>query len=224
MEAGWSTRQVARQLGLSACVVRRRWDQWIREMPFTRRTGSGRLRQTSRQEDSHIIRNARVHQTASSAAIQAPVAPSLGVPVFSRTIRRHLAEVHLGSRRPLRVLPLTSDDNHVRVWRLRIERLILAFALQRHTAPTVGVMVWDVIPYNTRSALVLIDGIMATQWYVHDILPPHVLPLMQRLPGAFFQQDNAWPHTARASQDCLHTVATLPWPARSPELSSIEHI
>ncbi|GFW17250.1 transposable element Tcb2 transposase [Trichonephila clavipes] len=65
---------------------------------------------------------------------------------------------------------------------------------------------------------------MAAQWFVHDILQPHVLPLMQRLPGAIFQQDNARPHTERVSQDCLHTVTTPPWPARSPDLSPIEHI
>ncbi|PRD20586.1 UNVERIFIED_CONTAM: hypothetical protein NCL1_54147 [Trichonephila clavipes] len=47
---------------------------------------------------------------------------------------------------------------------------------------------------------------------------------MQRLPGAIFQQDNAQPHMARVSQDCLRTVTTLPWPSRFPDLSSIEHI
>ncbi|GFV84740.1 transposable element Tcb2 transposase [Trichonephila clavipes] len=58
----------------------------------------------------------------------------------------------------------------------------------------------------------------------HDILQSHVLPFMQRLPGATFQQANARSHTARMSQDCLRTVTTLLWPARSPEFSSIEHI
>ncbi|GFU59636.1 HTH_Tnp_Tc3_2 domain-containing protein [Trichonephila clavipes] len=66
MEAGWSARRVARQLGRSDSVP-----------------------------------------TVSSATIQAQVAPSLGAPVSSRTIRRRLAEEHLRSRRPLRVLPLT---------------------------------------------------------------------------------------------------------------------
>ncbi|GFW23869.1 transposable element Tcb1 transposase [Trichonephila clavipes] len=47
---------------------------------------------------------------------------------------------------------------------------------------------------------------------------------MQRLPGAIFQQDKAWPHTAKVSQDCLRTVTTLLWPARSPDLSPIEII
>ncbi|GFS78161.1 transposable element Tcb1 transposase [Trichonephila clavipes] len=65
---------------------------------------------------------------------------------------------------------------------------------------------------------------MTAQRYVHDILQPHVLPLMQRLPVAIFQQDNAQPHTARVSQDYLHTINTLPWLARFPDLSPIEHI
>ncbi|GFW03757.1 l-Fucosyltransferase [Trichonephila clavipes] len=62
------------------------------------------------------------------------------------------------------------------------------------------------------------------QWYVHDILQPHVLPLMQQLPGAIYQQNNTHPHTARVSLDCLRTITTLPLPARFPDLSSIEHI
>ncbi|GFW65808.1 transposable element Tcb1 transposase [Trichonephila clavipes] len=62
------------------------------------------------------------------------------------------------------------------------------------------------------------------QWYVHDILQTHVLPLMQRLPGAIFTQDNTGPHTARMSQDCLHIVTTLALPSRSPDVFPIEHI
>ncbi|GFV45400.1 hypothetical protein TNCV_5055941 [Trichonephila clavipes] len=40
-------------------------------MSFTRRPGSGLPRQTSRREDRHIVRNARLQPTASSAAFQA---------------------------------------------------------------------------------------------------------------------------------------------------------
>ncbi|GFT90506.1 transposable element Tcb2 transposase [Trichonephila clavipes] len=88
MEAGWSARRVARQLGRSYSVVRRCGDQCIREMSFTRRPGSVRPRQTSRREDHHIVKNARVQPTASSATLQAHVAPSLGAPVFSRAVPR----------------------------------------------------------------------------------------------------------------------------------------
>ncbi|GFU71614.1 transposable element Tcb2 transposase [Trichonephila clavipes] len=93
MEAGWLAKRVARQLDRSDCVVPAVcWDQWIRDMSFTRRPGSGRPRQTSRREDRHIA-----------------------APVSSRTIRTRLAEEHLGSRHPLRVLPLTPSPRCLRL-------------------------------------------------------------------------------------------------------------
>ncbi|PRD21513.1 UNVERIFIED_CONTAM: Transposable element Tcb2 transposase [Trichonephila clavipes] len=84
-------------------------------MPFTRRPGSERPRQTSRREDRHIVRNARLQPTASSAAIQIQVETSLGAPVSSRTTPRCLAEGHLVSRHPLRVLPLTPTHRCLRL-------------------------------------------------------------------------------------------------------------
>ncbi|GFW31743.1 HTH_Tnp_Tc3_2 domain-containing protein [Trichonephila clavipes] len=84
-------------------------------MSFIRRPGSGRPRQTSCREERHIIRNARIQPTASSAAIQALKAPSLGAPVSSRTIRRCLVEGHWRLRCPLRVLPLTPTHRCLRL-------------------------------------------------------------------------------------------------------------
>ncbi|GFV33074.1 transposable element Tcb2 transposase [Trichonephila clavipes] len=49
-------------------------------------------------------------------------------------------------------------------------------------------------------------------------------PFLNGLLGAIFQQDNARPHTARVSQDFLRHFQTLPWPARSPDLSHVEHV
>ncbi|GFT73908.1 transposable element Tcb2 transposase [Trichonephila clavipes] len=118
---------------------------------------------------------------------------------------------------------LNSDNNRVRVWTPRGERLNPAFALQRHTTPTAGVMVWGVIAYNTRSLLVLICGTTTAKQYFHYVMQPRVLPLTQTQLETS-QLENARPHTARVSQDCLHTVTTLPWPARSPDLSPIEHM
>ncbi|GFY05980.1 uncharacterized protein TNCV_3862841 [Trichonephila clavipes] len=45
---------------------------------------------------------------------------------------------------------------------------------------------------------------MTARRYVRNIMQPHVFPLMQRLPGAIFQQDNARPHMTRMSQDFPH--------------------
>ncbi|GFS91038.1 transposable element Tcb2 transposase [Trichonephila clavipes] len=258
IEAEGSIRRVACQLDCLHCVVRRCWDQWILEVSFTRRPGTGHPRQASREDPPHRKKCTR---TANCFIGRNPGTSSTfnrgGASVSSRTIRRRLAVGRLGTRRPLHVLllvptrrrlrlewccvrgnwivvvwnhvvfsdesrfSLSSDDNCVRVWRLRGERLNPAFALQRHTAPTAGVMVWNVIAYNTRSPLVLIRGTMTSQWYV---LQPYVLPLMQWLSGAIFQQDNTRPHRARGSPDYLRTVTPFPLPADSPDLSSIDHI
>ncbi|GFW04861.1 transposable element Tcb2 transposase [Trichonephila clavipes] len=85
------------------------------EAGWSARPGSGRPRQTSHREDRYIVRNACERPTASSTAIQAQVAPSLGTPVSSRTIRRRLAEGHLGSMCPLRVLSLTTTHRCLRL-------------------------------------------------------------------------------------------------------------
>ncbi|GFT92513.1 transposable element Tcb2 transposase [Trichonephila clavipes] len=67
-------------------------------------------------------------------------------------------------------------------------------------------------------------GTLTGQLYVDDILQPHVGRFLNGLPGAIFQQDNDRPYTARVAQDYLRHFPTLPWLARSPDLSPVEHV
>ncbi|GFX30575.1 transposable element Tc1 transposase [Trichonephila clavipes] len=68
----------------------------------------------------------------------------------------------------------------------------------------------------------VLQGTLTARRYVDDILTPIVLPMLSSRPGAIYQQDNARPHTARLSQQCLQGYDVLPWPARSSDLSPIE--
>ncbi|GFY19833.1 uncharacterized protein TNCV_2145261 [Trichonephila clavipes] len=79
------------------------------------------------------------------------------------------------------------------------------------------------IAYDRRSTLIVMHGTLTGQRYVNDIRQPHVGHSLNGLPGANFQQNNARPHTARV-QDFLRHFQTLPWPARSPDLSPVEHV
>ncbi|GFT33618.1 uncharacterized protein TNCV_4381931 [Trichonephila clavipes] len=80
------------------------------------------------------------------------------------------------------------------------------------------------IAYDSRSTLIVMRGTLTGQRYVDDILRPHVGPFLNGLPRAIFQQDNARPHTARVAQDFLRHFQTLPWLARSPDLSPVEYV
>lgn len=121
---------------------------------------------------------------------------------------------------------LWAHDGRRRVRRMRGERKNPTLFVERNTALTQGVMIWGAICYGSRSPLVFINGNLNAAGYIANVLLPVCLPYLQGLQNPIFQQDNARPHTARATTRFLEesNIAVLPWPARSPDLSPIEHV
>ena len=72
--------------------------------------------------------------------------------------------------------------------------------------------------------MVVINRNLTAQQYVDEVLRYVELSFMSHHPWLTFQQDNARPYTAHVSTACINTCRTLPWPAKSPDLSPIEHI
>ncbi|UYV62801.1 hypothetical protein LAZ67_2001985 [Cordylochernes scorpioides] len=121
---------------------------------------------------------------------------------------------------------LQHHDGRIRVWRHRGERMLNSCVMHCHTGPAPGIMVWGGIGYTSRTFLVRIVGTLNSQRYFSEVLEPVVLPYLQGLPTAIFQQDNARPHVARIVQKLFVNRQTelLPWPVRSPDLSPIENM
>ncbi|GFV42519.1 transposable element Tcb1 transposase [Trichonephila clavipes] len=116
---------------------------------------------------------------------------------------------------------LQHHDGRIRVWRPRGERLLNRCVMHRHTGPAPGIMVWGGIGYHSRTPLVRITGSLNSQRYISEVLEPDVLPYLQGLATAIFQQDNARPHVARILQRFFVNlqIELLPWQAHSPDLS-----
>ncbi|GFX04255.1 transposable element Tcb1 transposase [Trichonephila clavipes] len=207
-------RRVAGQVDRSGCAVRSCWEHWTREGTHARKIGSVATRKTTRREDRRIVRQALVDPTVTRSTIRADV----GVAIVPQTISRQKFVFSNESR-----FVLGTDDNRLRVWRCPGEWYNSSHNVLRHIARTAGVMVWGAIAYDSRSTLIVMRGTLTGQRYVDDILRPHVGPFLNGLPGAIFQQNNARPHTARVAQDFLRHFQTLLWPARSPNLSPVEH-
>ncbi|GFX59317.1 transposable element Tcb1 transposase [Trichonephila clavipes] len=219
-EAGWSNRRIGPHLGRSDMVVARCWQQWITEGRVYRRGGAIKRKTIRRRLTEVGLRSRR--------------------PLRRLPLTPHHRQCRLDFCRPRatwsvtdwrRVIfsdesrfSLSDDDHRTRVWRRTGQRSFPAFIVERHTAISQGVTVWGAISWDTRSSLVVLQGTLTARRYVDDILTPIVLPMLSSRPGAIYQQDNARPHTARLSQQCLHGYDVLPWPARSPDLSPIEHV
>ncbi|GFW68654.1 uncharacterized protein TNCV_530081 [Trichonephila clavipes] len=62
-------------------------------------------------------------------------------------------------------------------------------------------MVWGAISYHGRSNLLRIEGNLNSNRYVREALQPQVIPFLEEIPGAIFQQDNVRPYVAKTVRD-----------------------
>ncbi|GFT11208.1 transposable element Tcb1 transposase [Trichonephila clavipes] len=88
-------------------------------------------------------------------------------------------------------------DGRIRVWRHRGERMLKSCIMHHYTGPSPSIMAWGDSRYHSRSPLVRIAGTLNSQRYISDVLEPVVLPYLQGLATAIFQQDNARPHVVQ---------------------------
>ncbi|GFV54828.1 transposable element Tcb1 transposase [Trichonephila clavipes] len=104
--------------------------------------------------------------------------------------------------------------------------MLKSCVMHRHTGPEPGIMVWGGIGYPSCTPLVHIAVTLNSQRYISKVLEPVVLPYLQGLATAIFEQDNARPHVTRIVQRFFvnHQIELLPWSARSPDLSPIENM
>ncbi|GFY31636.1 transposable element Tcb1 transposase [Trichonephila clavipes] len=121
---------------------------------------------------------------------------------------------------------LQHRDGRIPVRRHRGERMLNSCVMHRYTGPAPGIMEWGGIGYHSRTPLVRIAGSLNSQRYISEVLEPVVLPFLQDLASAIFQQDNERPHVARIVQRFFvnHQIELLPWSARSLDLSPIENM
>ncbi|GFT51301.1 transposable element Tcb2 transposase [Trichonephila clavipes] len=211
--AGWSTLRVAGQVDRSECAVRNCWEQWTRGGTHARKTGHLAEANLKSKRPFRALPLTPEHR---QLRLQWCHARSIwNVTDWQKVVVSDESRFVLGT-----------DDNRVRVWRRPGEwyNSPPSHTVLRHTDHTAGVMVWGAIAYDSRSTLIVMRGTLTGLRYVDDILRPHVGPFLNGLPGTIFQQDNARPHTARFAQDFLRHFQTLPWPARSPDLSTVEHV
>ncbi|GFV62503.1 HTH_Tnp_Tc3_2 domain-containing protein [Trichonephila clavipes] len=163
-------------------------------MSLTRRPGSGSPRQTSLREDHHIVRNTRVRTTASSTAIQAqrplrvlPLTLFIDASAWSGAAHEENGLQRNGTRSYLAMNPCLISAVITIVFVCGDPQSCLCFTATHRSHIWCDGMRCRCLQYTVNPS---IDPghHMTAQRYAHDILLPHVLPLMQRLLEAIWDQ------------------------------------
>ncbi|GFX67079.1 transposable element Tc1 transposase [Trichonephila clavipes] len=118
-------------------------------------------------------------------------------------------------------LQLCPHHHRRRVWIRPGQCADPIFTIARHTNLQSGVMVWGAISFDSRTPLVVIRGTLTVQRSVDDILRTVLLPFLCSTLTLIFQKTICG---TRVVMNCLTACQTLPWSARSPDLTSIEHV
>ncbi|KAK7109583.1 hypothetical protein V1264_013599 [Littorina saxatilis] len=128
---------------------------------------------------------------------------------------------------------ISHADGRIRVWRRRNQRYAANNILQHNAWGGPSVMIWGGIGLNRLVGPVVFQGIgpgrgngVNAQRYINQVLGPTVVPYFQLHGNLTFQQDNARPHTARATTAFLqqNNIRVMPWPSLSRDMNPIEHL
>lgn len=120
---------------------------------------------------------------------------------------------------------LDFHDGRVRVRRLPNERYNDCCITEHDRHGGGGVMVWGGVWHDGKTELMHIEGTLNADKYRDLVMTPIIIPTCDEF-GLTLQQDNATPHTANSVNTVRRSssIFTIDWPARSPDLSPIEHV
>ncbi|GFX84827.1 transposable element Tc1 transposase [Trichonephila clavipes] len=228
-DCGLSFRKIGSRVGRNQTTVMRICGRWMQEGITDRRGRSHPPQCTTSREDRQIGRMAVTDRSVTSQIVAQHIESVTHHSVSARTIRRRLQQSGLSARRPLLGLPLTQNHrrrrhqwcDERRMWAEEWNEVVFTdesrICLQDHDGRIrVRRHRGERMLNSCTATLVLhrLRGVRATV----------VLPYLQGLTTAIFQQDNARPYMARIVQRFFvnHQIELLPWPARSPDLSPIE--
>ena len=103
---------------------------------------------------------------------------------------------------------LYESDGRTRVWRTSGERHLPECIRPLHKGPTSDFIVWRDISYNLLSHSVFLQNKVKNACYIAQVVNPVLLSFIRQGGDVLFQQDNARPHTAAATQRVLCALAT----------------
>ncbi|GFT86715.1 transposable element Tcb2 transposase [Trichonephila clavipes] len=222
LEEGRSVTSVAAEFGIAHSIVSRLWRQFQTTGTAIRVFSSGRPRGTTPADDRYIVLQARRNRRQTAGEIARHTTQVTGRPILRFTVARRL---HGGDESRF---SLSSDSHRILIWRERGSRNHPSNIFERDRYGGRGVLVWGSIMLGSRTDLHIFDaGSVNGTRYSNEILLSYVRLFRGAMGLQFlFMDDNAPCHRTVAAEQLLESedIERMDWPARSPDVNTIEHV
>ncbi|GFX10212.1 transposable element Tc1 transposase [Trichonephila clavipes] len=222
LEEGRSVTSVAAEFGIAHSIVPRLLRQFQTTGTAIQGFSSGRPRGTTPADDRYIVLQARRNRRQTAGEIARHTTQATGRPISRFTVVRRLHGGGLFARRPVRCVPLTPAHRRRRSlwcqehrnWRDNEWGRVLFTDESRFGLSTDShrILIWrERGSRNHPSNIIERDrygGRGVLVW------------------GGIFMDDNALCHRTVAAEQLLESedIERMDWPARSPDLNTIEHV
>ncbi|GFV13744.1 transposable element Tcb2 transposase [Trichonephila clavipes] len=243
MKEGRSVTSVAAEFGIAHSIVSRLWRQFqttgtaikrprgtaIRNRPGIRHTTQATVRPISRFTEARRLHGGGLFARRPVRCVPLTPAHRRRRSLWFRE-HRNWRDNEWG-----RVLftdksrfSLNSDSHRILIWRERGSRNHSSNIIERDRYGGLGLLVWGGIRLGSRTDLHIFDaGSVNGTRYCSEILLPYVRLFRGAMGLQFlFMDDNAPCHRTVVAEQLLESedIERMDWPARSPDLSPIEHV
>ncbi|KFM70660.1 Transposable element Tcb1 transposase, partial [Stegodyphus mimosarum] len=113
LECGRTQLEVSDELGIAQSVISRLWQRFQDDDNVSRRYSTGRLRVTTPNEDRYLAVTAKRNRRSTASDLSRQLSSATGTTISRQTVYRHLGQIRLFARRPLRCVPLTATHSHL---------------------------------------------------------------------------------------------------------------
>ncbi|GFU75905.1 transposable element Tc3 transposase [Trichonephila clavipes] len=222
LEEGRTVTSVAAEFRIAHSIVSRLWRQFQTTGTAIRGFSSGRPRRTTPTDDPYIVLQARRNRRQTAGEIARHTTQATGRPISRFTVARRL---HGGDESRF---ILSSDSHRILIWRERGSHNHPSNIIERDRYGGHGVFVWGSIMLCSRTDLYIFDaGSVNGSRYCNEILLPYVRLFRGAMGLQFLFMDDNVPCDRTVAADQLlesEDIERMDWPARSPDLNSIEHV
>ncbi|KFM62434.1 Transposable element Tcb1 transposase, partial [Stegodyphus mimosarum] len=115
LECGRTQLEVSNELGIAQSVISRLWQRFQDDGNVSRRYSTGRPRVTTPNEDRYLAVTAKRNRRSTVSDLSRQLSSATGTTISRRTVYRHLGQIGLYARRPVRCVPLTATHCRLRL-------------------------------------------------------------------------------------------------------------